>query len=135
MTSQAIPLRARRAARRAATAGNSGPRILPLAFFVVVVIAVFFLMIYLRIALDRSAFELETVERQIQQNESSQLDLRLDLARLQDPLRIATEAERLGLTYPDERLPIVVNGLDRATAPPVTEQPVSALKNVQPLTP
>lgn len=132
MTSQAIPLRARRAARRAETAGSSGPKVLPLAFFVVVVIAVFFLMIYLRIALDRSAFELETVERQIQQNESSQLDLRLDLARLQDPLRIATEAERLGLTYPEERLPIVVSGLDRTTAPPVTEQPVSALKKLQP---
>ncbi len=132
MTTQAIPLRARRAARRAATAGHSGPRILPLAFFVIVVIAVFFLMIYLRIALDRSAFELEAVERQIEQSESLQLDLRLDLARLQDPLRIETEATRMGLTYPDERLPIVVNGLTRVTAPPVTERPVSALESLQP---
>ncbi len=132
MTSQAIPLRARRAARRTATAGHSGPRILPLAFFVLVVIAVFFLMIYLRIALDRTAFELETVERQIEQNESRQLDLRLELASLQDPLRIATEATRMEMTYPDERLAIVVNGLGQELAPPVTENPVSALESPQP---
>jgi cell division protein FtsL len=132
MTSQAIPLRARRAARRAATAGRSGPKLLPLAFFVLVVIAVFFLMIYLRIALDRTAFELETVERQIDQSESTQLDLRLDLARLQDPLRIATEARRMNMTYPDERLAVVVNGLDRVPAPPVVEEPVSALESQQP---
>lgn len=89
-------------------------------------------MIYLRIALDRTAFELETVERQIDQSESLQLDLRLDLARLQDPLRIATEARRMNMTYPDERLAVVVNGLDQVTAPPVVEQPVSALESQQP---
>jgi cell division protein FtsL len=132
VTSQVLPLRARRAARSAAKVGHPGPRLLPLAFFVIVVIAVFFLMIYLRIALDRTAFELETVERQIAQNESLQLDLRLNLAQLQDPLRIANEAQRMGLTYPDERLAIVINGLEQLPAPPIVEQPVRALESPQP---
>ena len=33
-----------------------GPRLIPLLFFTMLVIAVFFAMIYLRIALDRNAF-------------------------------------------------------------------------------
>jgi cell division protein FtsL len=73
--------------------------------------AVFFAMIFLRIALDRSAFQLESLERQIATEESRQLDLRLQLAQLQDPLRIATEATRMGLTYPEDRVAIVVDDL------------------------
>jgi cell division protein FtsL len=73
--------------------------------------AVFFAMIFLRIALDRSAFQLESLERQIATEESRQLDLRLQLAQLQDPLRIATEATRMGLTYPEVRVAIVVDDL------------------------
>jgi len=100
--------------------------------FVVAVIGLFFLMIFLRIALDRSAFELESVERQITEAESQQLDLRLRFAELQDPLRIATEAQRLGMTYPTERVSLVVNGLDRTPAPPVIESPAQAFANDQP---
>ncbi len=120
------------AARTRERTAERGPRILPLLLFVLLVIAVFFLMIYLRVALDRSAFELETVDRQIAQAESRQLDLRLQLAELQDPLRIAHEAERMGLTYPDERVPVIVNGLERATAPLILETPVHAIDTDQP---
>ncbi|MCB1246178.1 MAG: hypothetical protein KDB69_02805 [Acidimicrobiia bacterium] len=120
------------AARTRGRTTERGPRILPLLLFVLLVIAVFFLMIYLRIALDRTAFELESVERQIGVAESRQLDLRLQLAELQDPLRIAHEAERMGLTYPDKRVPVIVNGLERGTAPLVLEQPVHAMDTDQP---
>ena len=126
MTSQAFPrIRTRLGAR---TTSVRGPRVVPLLFFTVLVIALFFAMIYLRIALDRNAFELEQLESQIVLEESRQLDLRLEIARLQDPLRISSEAQRIGLTYPDERIAITVNG-QREAAPPVIEEPVSALSS------
>ena len=133
MTTQVAPrLRSRRSAREVAAVQAATPRIFPLAFFVIAVVVVFFLMIYLRIALDRSAFELDAVERQITLQESRQLDLRLELASLQDPLRIATEATNMGMTYPDERVPVIVNGLDPQIAPPLLESPVRALEGARP---
>ncbi len=95
-------------------------------FFTFLAIALFFAMIYLRIALDRSAFELDTLEDQISLEESRQLDLRLEIARLQDPLRISGEAQRIGLTHPEERLLLEVNAV-RNTADPIETSPVSAL--------
>jgi cell division protein FtsL len=106
-----------------------------LAFFVVVVIAVFFVMIFLRIALDETAFELETVQRQISLEESRQLDLRLELAELQDPLRIAHEATQMGLTYPDQRVAVVVDSLGSGSADlatPLVEAPTQALEDATP---
>jgi cell division protein FtsL len=73
------------------------------------VVAVFFSMIFLRISLDETAFELANLETSIEVEQSRQLDLRYDLASLQDPLRIATEAKRIGLVYPDDRVAIVVD--------------------------
>ncbi len=109
MTAQVIEYSRR---TRSATGGRSnerGPRVLPLAFFVMAVVAVFFSMIFLRISLDETAFELANLETSIEVEQSRQLDLRYDLASLQDPLRIATEAKRIGLVYPDDRVAIVVN--------------------------
>ncbi len=123
MTSQTIP---RPRVRVRSTHGTRGPRIVPLVFFTFLAIALFFAMIYLRIALDRSAFELDTLEDQISLEESRQLDLRLEIARLQDPLRISGEAQRIGLTHPEERLLLEVNAV-RNTADPIETSPVSAL--------
>lgn len=131
MTTQAVTHPARRARERTAVRAG-GPRLVPLMLFVVAVVAVFFLMIFLRIALDRSAFELESVERQITQAESRQLDLRLELAQLQDPLRIANEATRMGMTYPAQRVPVVVAGLGQDAAPAIVERPLQALDIPQP---
>ena len=132
MTAQSIPYVSGRATRSRVASARRGPRIVPLVFFTVLVMAVFFAMIFLRIALDRTAFELESFERQIAKEESIQLDLRLELAQLQDPLRIANEATRMGLTYPDDRVAIVVEGL--GDVPVVTRggQPVQALTSSQP---
>jgi len=109
VTSQAIPRtigRSRASAEPRAVPG--APRIVPLIFFTILVIGVFFLMIYLRIALDRTAFELDTLTDQIAVEESAQLDLRLELAQLRDPQRIATQAAKIGLVFPDERVALVV---------------------------
>lgn len=109
-----------------------GPRLVPLAFYTLLVIALFFAMIYLRIALDRTAFELDTLERQITLEESRQLDLRLDIARLQDPLRISTEAQRIGLTYPSERVAITIEATFDELPVPTPETPVRALPGRRP---
>jgi cell division protein FtsL len=111
MTSQAAPYAARRARERAESAGHPGsPRIIPLLFFTALVIAIFFAMIYLRIAMDRSAFELDAVNDQITLERSRTLDLRLELAQLQDPHRIATQAAQVGLVYPEDQITLIVTG-------------------------
>jgi cell division protein FtsL len=132
MTSRSIPLP--RAARRSRTrAAGQGPRVVPLLFFTFLVVAVFFAMIYLRIALDRTAFELDGIERSIELEESRQLDLRLSIAELQDPVRIATEAQRIGMTTPEERRSLIlVTGTRDVAPPPALETPISALNDGRP---
>ena len=111
--------------RRTSEREAGGPRIVPLLFYTVLVVVLFFAMIYLRIALDRSAFELDELERAIELEESRHLDLRLQIAQLQDPIRIANEAQRIGMTHPTERRTLVL--ADRPVGPvPTAETPVSA---------
>ncbi len=133
MTAQTIPYASRRAKRATRTAETVvGPRMVPLVLFTVLVIAVFFAMIYLRIALDRSAFELDTLNDQIAIEESRQLDLRLEIAQLQNPERIATQAEQIGLVYPDERITFVVAGLNPSVGAFNDEVPLAALSSERP---
>ncbi len=132
MTAQVVPHAVGRSRRATRATEQGGPRLLPLAFFTVLVVAVFFSMIYLRIALDRSAFELDTITDQIAIEESLQLDLRLELAQLQDPARIAVQAEQIGLVYPDERVAIVVDGLNPRTDVPDPFIPIRALDDGTP---
>jgi cell division protein FtsL len=128
MTSQAIPRPIARSRDSAdSRAASAGPRIIPLIFFTILVIGVFFLMIYLRIALDRTAFELDTLTDQIAIEESAQLDLRLELAQLQDPQRIATQAQEIGLVFPDERVALVVAPISAVGESSSGEAPLSAL--------
>lgn len=109
MTAQVMPYPAKPQSATEVHVRGGGPRVLPLMLFVVAVVAVFFSMIFLRISLDQTAFELSNLQTEIDFEQSRQLDLRYDLASLQDPLRIATEAQRIGLDYPDERVSISVN--------------------------
>ena len=132
MTADLLRLpRIRRRARRGRAIVGPGPRVVPLVFYTALVIALFFAMIYLRIALDRTAFELDELERSIELEESRTLDLRLQVAQLQDPIRIANEAERIGMTHPEERRTLVVG--ERPIAPaPTSELPVRAHEGRQP---
>ena len=72
------------------------------------VVLVFFTMIYSRISLDRTAFELHGIEQGLAQQERLHWDLRLELARLQDPRRITEAAADLGLVYPEERITLML---------------------------
>ncbi|GMQ93076.1 MAG: hypothetical protein BMS9Abin12_0553 [Acidimicrobiia bacterium] len=111
---------------------TSGPRIFPLVLFAIGVVAVFFAMIYLRISLDQTAFELDRIETEIAVQQSRQLDLRYDLAGLQDPLRIATEAQRIGLVYPEERIAVVMDRFVADAQILESEQPVRAMTGERP---
>ena len=76
------------------------PRIRGWLFFTLAVIAAFFVLIYSRIALDRSAFELKDIDSQIAVEEARYWELRLDAARLEAPQRIMEMATEMGLVYP-----------------------------------
>ncbi|MBI5157431.1 MAG: hypothetical protein HZA58_05380 [Acidimicrobiia bacterium] len=73
--------------------------------------AVFFAMISLRVALDRNAFVLDDIREQIVVEESRYWELRLQVAELQSPERIAGLAEELGMVYPSQIATIEVPGL------------------------
>ena len=73
--------------------------------------AVFFAMISLRVALDRNAFVLDDIRGQIVVEESRYWELRLQVAELQSPERIAGLAEELGMVYPSQIATIEVPGL------------------------
>lgn len=133
MTSQVAPYAAGRARERATAQRQPGsPRIFPLLFFTALVVAIFFSMIYLRIAMDRSAFELDAVNDQITLEQSRTLDLRLELAQLQDPQRIATQAAQIGLVYPEEQITLPVTGERARTDLPDSESAVDAYDSSSP---
>jgi cell division protein FtsL len=92
------------------------PRLRPLAIFAFAVVFAFFSMIYSRISLDRSAFELQTLADSIAAEESRHWDLRVDVARLQDPDRITRIAAGMGLVYPDRRVTLEVPGIEPEAA-------------------
>ena len=65
-------------------------------------IAMFFTLIYSRIVLDRAAFQITSLEGHISEQEIRFDELRLEVAQLESPERIFTEAERMGMVLPDE---------------------------------
>lgn len=77
----------------------------------ITIAASFFLLISSRIALDRSAFVLEDVERDIATQEARYWDLRLQVTDLQSPDRIAALATQMGMVYPIELHTVEVPGL------------------------
>lgn len=107
MTAGTLTRRSRPATRRVGVR----PVLRPLMVFTLAVVLVFFGMIYSRISLDRTAFELHGIEQRIAVEERIHWDLRLELARLQDPRRITDAAAGLGLVYPEERITIEAPGI------------------------
>jgi len=92
-------------------APRSHTRLRPWLVFAAVVIFAFFGLIFSRVSLDRSGFELDELEQQIAIEEARLGDLRLEVARLQDPVRITEIASAAGLVYPEERIEIAVAGI------------------------
>ncbi len=98
-----------RGARASRIGGNTVLR--PLVVFTLAVILAFFAMIYSRISLDRTAFELHQIEQEFAAQDRVHWDLRLELARLQDPKRIDAAAAGLGMVYPEQRITIEAPGV------------------------
>ncbi len=86
----------------AAQAALRLPRLRGWLLFTLAVVGAFFLLIYSRVALDRSAFELKEIETRIAVEETRYWELQLEVARLQAPARITERAAELGFVYPAE---------------------------------
>ncbi|MBS1195437.1 MAG: hypothetical protein H6R33_157 [Actinobacteria bacterium] len=97
------------------TPARPAPRLGPWLLLTVVVLAAFFLLIYSRIALDRSAFVIEEIGRQTAVEETRYWELRLESARLQAPERIIARAQELGMVYPDQVEALEVAGIGTST--------------------
>ena len=102
--SLSVPAPSRRRAGAAHPAVEHRPRLRPWVVFTLAVIVAFFGLIYSRISLDRSAFELEELEDRIAHEERRLLDLEVEVARLQDPARVNARGVELGMVYPASRV-------------------------------
>lgn len=117
MTAGALPRStARRVGAREQT--RRRPVVRPLVIFTIAVILTFFAVIYSRISLDRTAFELQRLDREIAAEQEIHWDLRVDYARLQAPALITQRAAALGLVYPEDRYTIEISGMADAVGGP-----------------
>lgn len=78
-----------------------------------VTIAAFLALVLARTALDRAAFELAELNAAIAEQQSINQKLRVEIAELESPARIAPLAEELGLVIPQEREQLLVEGVGR----------------------
>ena len=77
------------------------------AFYTVAAVGAFLALIYLRTAVDESAFELSRLERQIEIEEARQHQLHLEKIRLESPGEIVPIAEQmLGMVLPEDVIPV-----------------------------
>lgn len=106
------PVRTIRSGRRAR------PVVRPLVIFILVVVAAFFAVIYSRISLDRTAFELQHLNRAIAAEQEHYWDLRVEYARLQAPDRVTQRAAEIGLVYPDDVRTLEVTGVTKTVGGP-----------------
>ena len=77
------------------------PSVAPWMIVVLVAVMAFLGLGFARTSLDRSAFELAELNKGIDLQSALNRQLTLDIARLENPARIAPLAEELGLVIPD----------------------------------
>jgi cell division protein FtsL len=118
--------RATLASRELAPRVNPGLRVLtgrrerrqPLApwlIFSVVAVVAFLGMILTRTSLDRAAIDLSSIEGELADAKSLNQRLRLEIARLESPARVAPAAQQMGMVYPQTSNRLVVEGVIPAT--------------------
>ena len=91
------------------------PRISGLVSFSLLVVLAFLGMIMVRTSLDRSTIDLAQIERSLTEARSLNQRLRLEVARLESPDRIAPLAQELGMVYPATSERLVVDGVRQLT--------------------
>ncbi len=112
----ARPLRApSRAAGLRVIPGRSArrPALGPWLVVSMVTVMAFLALIGTRTALDRTAFEIDAINAAIAEQVSVNQKLRIEIAELENPARIAPLAEELGLVIPTDREQLLVRGVTR----------------------
>lgn len=87
------------------------PVLRPLLIFGMIAVAAFFAVIFSRISLDETAFEIQELEAQIAAEQELHWDLRVEHARLHAPDQVTQRAAELGLVYPGDRRTIEIAGV------------------------
>lgn len=78
-----------------------------------IAVVAFLALIGTRTALDRSAFELARLDKAIAEAATTNQHLRVEIAELENPARIAPLAEEMGLVIPAQRSQLLVRGVGR----------------------
>lgn len=111
----ARPLRRTRGEERLRVIGGRRlrrPTLAPWTIMALIAVMAFLGLGFARTSLDRSAFELDRINRAVSEQEALNQQLRLEIARLENPARIAPLAEEMGLVIPEETRQLLVD-LDR----------------------
>jgi cell division protein FtsL len=90
---------------------NLHPHVAPWLAFTVVVVVALFGIVMTQTSLDAGAFELAELNRSIANAKTENQHLRLEVARLESPARIAPLAVEMGLVYPDTRRTVMIDGV------------------------
>ncbi len=85
------------------------PSVAPWVIMVLIAVVAFLGLGFARTSLDRSAFELAELNRGIDEQLALNQQLRLDVARLGNPARLAPLADELGLVIPATTKQLLVN--------------------------
>jgi cell division protein FtsL len=85
------------------------PSIAPWMIMVVIAIVAFLGLVFARTSLDKSAFDLAELDQAIDEQTALNEQLRLEVARLENPARIAPLADDLGLVIPSETNQLLVD--------------------------
>lgn len=81
--------------------GSGRPTIAPWMIMALIGVVAFLGLGFARTSLDRTAFELAELNKAIDEQTAVNRALELEIARLENPARIAPLAEELGLVIPD----------------------------------
>lgn len=87
----------------------SRPAIAPWMIMAIVGVAAFLGLVFARTSLDNSAFDLAELDVSIAQQTELNQDLKLQIARMENPARIAPLAEEMGLVIPAETHQLLVD--------------------------
>lgn len=87
------------------------PAAAPWVVISLIAVATFLALVASRTALDRAAFDLAALDSAIAEQATVNQQLRIEIAQLENPARIAPLAEELGLVIPTERRQLLVRGV------------------------
>lgn len=90
-------------------AGLGKPTVAPWMIMALIGVVAFLGLGFARTSLDRSAFELAELNKEIDEQTALNRSLELEIARLENPARIAPLAEELGLVIPDQTNQLLVD--------------------------